>query len=57
MVKFEILHCAINSEAGIVPSLFLVFDNFEPRFFYKIVLIKKYCNSVGVPDFIDFLVD
>ena len=40
MVKLDvmkILHCAINSEAGIVLSLFLIFGDFEPQCFYKIV--------------------
>ena len=31
----------IDSEAGIVLSLFLIFGDFEPRCYYKIVLIKK----------------
>ena len=31
----------INSEAGVVFSLFLVFGDFYPRYSYKIVLIKK----------------
>ena len=48
MVKLDvmkILHCAINSEAGIVLSLFLIFGDFEPQCFYKIVLIEilEYC--------------
>ena len=34
MVK--LLPCAINSEAGIVFSLFLIFGDFEPRCSYKI---------------------
>ena len=45
MVKLDVLKfylsSAINSEAGIVLSLFLIFSDFEPRCFYKIVLIKK----------------
>ncbi len=40
VLKFYIV-CAINSEAGIVLSLFLIFGDFEPRCSYKIVLIKK----------------
>ena len=39
--------CVINSEAGIVPSLFLIFDDFEPRCSYKIVLIKKECTRIS----------
>ena len=34
-----ILPCAIDSEAGIVRSLFLIFGEFEPRCSYKIVKI------------------
>ena len=36
---FKILSCAIDSEAGIVLSLFLIFGDFEPRCSDKIVLI------------------
>ena len=46
MMKFDvhkILPCVIRSEAGIVLSLFLIFNDFEPRCSYKIVLIKKEC--------------
>ena len=38
---FKVLSCVIHSVAGIVLSLFLVFDDFEPRCSYKIVPIKK----------------
>ena len=34
----------INSEAGMVLSMFLIFGGFEPWCSYKIVLIKKECN-------------
>ena len=45
MAKVNVLkfYFAINSEAGIFPSLFLIFSVFEPRCSYKIVLIKKEC--------------
>ena len=34
---------AIDSAAGIVLSLFLIFGDFEPRCSYEIVLMKKQC--------------
>ena len=38
----------INSEAGMVLSMFLIFGGFEPRCSYKIVLIKNMCSlSMG----------
>ena len=42
------LACAVDSEAGIVLSLFLIFTDFEPRCSYKIVLIKKKVYSFDV---------
>ena len=36
---------AIDSAAGIVLSLFLIFGDFEPRCSYEIVLIKKECTN------------
>ena len=45
MVRLDVLSpWAIFSEAGIVPWLFLIFGDFEPRCSYKIVLIKKECS-------------
>ena len=42
---FLILLCAANFEAGIVLNLILIFELFEARCSYKIVLIKrKECN-------------
>ena len=41
MVKLDVLPCAINSEAGIVLSMFLIYGHCESRCSYKIVLIKK----------------
>ena len=44
MMKFDvhkILPCVIRSEAGIVLSLFLIFDDFDSPCSYKIVLMKK----------------
>ena len=38
---FLILLSANNVEAGIVLNLILIFELFEPRCSYKIVLIKK----------------
>ena len=35
MFLHYIFPCAINSEAGIVLSLFLIFGDFEPRCSYK----------------------
>ena len=37
----KIFTCATSPEVGIVLSLFLIFDDFEPRCSYKIVLKKK----------------
>ena len=34
-MKLDVLPCAIDSEAGIVFSLFLIFADFEPRCSYK----------------------
>ena len=41
MVKLIVFKFYINSEAGIVLCLFLIFGNFEPRCSYEIALIKK----------------
>ena len=46
----KILPCAINSEARIVLSLFLIFGDFESRCSYKIVLITKRVYSTGNTD-------
>ena len=44
MMKLGVLEICLvskpHSEAGIVLSLFLIFGYFEPRYSYKIVLIK-----------------
>ena len=37
----DILTCAIIYDTEIVLSLFLIYDHFEPRCSYKIVLIKN----------------
>ena len=52
MVKLNVLifHNVINSEAGIFISLFLIFDDFEPRCSHKFTLIKKSPSWRGVVD-------
>ena len=42
---FLILLCAANFEAGIVLNLILIFELFEARCSYKIVLVKKECTA------------
>ena len=44
---FLILLCAANFEAGIVLNLILIFELFEARCSYEIVLIKKECIGMA----------
>ena len=37
----KLLPCDINYETGFGLSLFVIFDDFEPRWSYEIVLIQK----------------
>ena len=47
---FLILLCAANFEAGIVLNLILIYEHFEARCSYRIVLINENeCTTLNLP--------